>query len=330
MKNADYSEQHDSLSRRNFLAGVGVLTAGGVVATSLLPNQASADEIKPEETDPAAVGRVFDGMDLAIGRVVHNQDICSGCRLCECVCSVYHEGVASPSLSRIRAFKNVMDACITDIKTCKQCAGAECVAACPNDAMSVDSETGARIIDEKACVGCQVCLYACPVEPSRIKYNEKKNICFKCNLCDGEPQCVKFCPTGALTASWVEVEDASAENELYEMNFTGDAMAWTHIETSTLILDESGSGITLDGVLWTSHATQFNVILCVYEVTADFYDTKGELLGSSDNSGHIEIPEMSSGEFALTWATSNTMGDIGKIVIKAESTTVTNTPEQEG
>jgi Fe-S-cluster-containing dehydrogenase component len=274
--------------------------------------------------------KVFDGIPLSIGRVVHDQAICSGCRTCEIVCSVYNEGVASSSLSRVQWSKRVMDATITDIMTCKHCAGPECVAVCPNKACHVDAETGARVIDENICVGCLLCLNACPVEPKRIRYNPAKNVCFKCNLCGGDPQCVKLCPTGALTSSWIKQEDSAAEDSFYEINLSGDAAPFAHLEKPMLSLTETASGLALDGVLWTSHATQFNVILAVFDITADFYGPGGALLGSSDNTGHIEIPEMSSGEFHLEWATSNKIADIGKIVINVAGTSVTNAPGQEG
>lgn len=314
------------------MTGVGAIAAGGALATAVLPKYAYAEEMTAEEIAAAAEAgektKVFEGAELAMGRVEQDQDLCSGCRTCEIVCSIYHEGIASSSLSRIQWKKHVMDACITDIMTCKQCAGPECMTVCPTGALSIDEETGARIIKEETCVGCQLCLNACPVVPSRIRYNAEKNTCFKCDLCDGDPQCVKFCPTGALVSSWIEIEEGSEENKLYEIQLEGEAKTWTHVETATLVLEETGSGLNLEGIVWTSHATQFNIILAVFEITADFYGTDGTLLGSSDNAEHIEIPEMSSGEFTLTWATPTTIADLGKVVIKVNGDVVTNAPEQ--
>jgi len=327
LKTENLNESTDSLSRRSFLTGAGTLAAGGVVASTLIPTLAYAEEAqsgKTEDTDESEETKIFDGVELSIGRVIHDQGICSGCRTCEIVCSVYHEGVASSSLSRIQWNKRVMDACITDIMICKHCSGAECVAVCPNGSLSVDPETGARVINEKECVGCQLCLNACPVSPSMIRYNAKKNVCFKCNLCEGDPQCVKHCPTGALAASWVEADDSSKEDELYEISLTGEAKTFAHLETATIVLSETGSAIVVDGVLWTSHATHSSIILAVFDVKADFYSTDGTLLGSSDNTVHIEIPEMSSGEFSLTWTTSKKISDLGKIAIEANGEVVRN------
>lgn len=328
MKDANQGEQKYSLSRRGFLSGAGVI-AGGVAASTLVPTTAYAEEAEAVE-GPKEV-RIFDGVDLAIGRVVHDPDICSGCRTCEIVCSVYHEGAASSTLSRIQWDKDVLGACITDIMACKQCAGAECVAVCPNGALHVDAETGARVIDEAVCVGCQLCLNACPVEPKRIRYNREKNVCFKCNLCDGDPQCVKFCPTGSLTSSWVELEKVVEEESIFEVNLVvgeDDARLYTHVESSSLFLNETATGLEAGGIVWTSHATSSNIYLAVFDLTADFYDMNGSLLGSSDEGFHFEIAEMSSSEFLLSWTTSYKAADLGKVVLNISSMNQRNAPTE--
>lgn len=74
-----------------------------------------------------------------------------------------------------------------------------CLLACPTDAFHVDEAAGAKVIEEEKCSGCMLCMTACPATPKRIRYNAGKKVCLKCDLCGGDPQCVKFCPTGALT-----------------------------------------------------------------------------------------------------------------------------------
>lgn len=320
------------LSRRGFLTGAGVLAAAGVAASAAMPSKAHADEAlasNAAKTIEEADGKkVFDGVQLARGRVVHNSALCSGCRTCEIVCATYHEGVASSMLSRMFVRKDVMNACTTDILTCKHCAGPECVAACPTGALSVDPETGARVIDGEQCVGCQICMNACPVEPPRIRYNPEKNVCFKCDLCGGEPQCVKFCPMGALTASW-EASDAAAEElSLFEVVLEGSSKTFTHCELNTLKLEEVESGLAIHGVVWTSHATQFNIVLANILVTADLY-AGDELVGSSDAPAAINIPEMSSSQFTLNCTTSAKFDDITRVVVTVAGENVTNAPTEE-
>ena len=320
----------EGLSRRNFLTGAGVV-AGAAAAATLLPKMAYAEEAAQAQPLPGDSNgkQLWDGTQLALGRVVHNPDICSGCRTCEIVCSTYHEGVASSYRSRLQWRKNVMDACITDIYNCRQCAGPECVAVCPTGALHIDADTGARVIDEEACVGCQLCLGACPVTPSMIRYDANTNTCFKCDLCGGDPQCVKFCPTGALQSSW-DIQSAEEEDDgFWEIDITGDAKTFAHVEKPTLVLTDATGGIQFDGIVWTSHATQFNIIMATFDATAEAFDKNGNSVGVSDGSAHMEIPEMQSAEFTLNIPTSAKVADLGHVVLHIESAYVTNAPGQE-
>ena len=132
-------------------------------------------------------------------RIFVNPDICAGCNTCEAVCSLYKEGVSSPHLSRIQVLKDPLDGYISEPAPCMQCDVPWCLLACPADAFHVDEATGAKVLDEEKCSGCMLCMTACPASPKRIRYNADKKVCLKCDLCGGDPQCVRFCPTGALT-----------------------------------------------------------------------------------------------------------------------------------
>ena len=74
--------------------------------------------------------------------------------------------------------------------------------ACPVDAISIDSKTGAKVVSETLCVGCKVCTIACPF--GTINYNTVTTKVDKCDLCDGDPACVHACPTPAL--SYIDAE----------------------------------------------------------------------------------------------------------------------------
>jgi Fe-S-cluster-containing hydrogenase component 2 len=87
-------------------------------------------------------------------------------------------------------------------KVCLQCVDPPCLKACPVGALRVDRSKGtyARIIDERTCIGCQECAKACHqyFRPSRSKFDPQRKKAIKCHLCFGDPECVKFCPAGAL------------------------------------------------------------------------------------------------------------------------------------
>jgi anaerobic carbon-monoxide dehydrogenase iron sulfur subunit len=120
---------------------------------------------------------------------------CTGCRTCEMACSQFHEGKSSPVLSRTRVVK--FDARGENHPTiCNHCSKPQCLSACKVGAMSIDSNTGAVIVNEALCNGCRVCLASCP--HSQVSFHPEKKVAFKCDLCNGHPQCARFCPTGAI------------------------------------------------------------------------------------------------------------------------------------
>ena len=138
-------------------------------------------------------------LQQAIGHVSRNVETCAGCRTCEAVCSLSHEGVVSPALARTWIVDYILEGRRIEGYTCNQCKGPECWYACPPKALSIDKATGARVIDPEKCIGCKLCMEACPQYPNTpIRYDAEREICIKCDLCGGDPLCVKFCPEGSL------------------------------------------------------------------------------------------------------------------------------------
>jgi len=80
--------------------------------------------------------------------------------------------------------------------TCLQCETALCLEVCPTKGLVRDPKTNAVVVDEAACVGCKMCVAACPF--GNIHFENKRQVAAKCNLCNGDPQCVKNCMSGAL------------------------------------------------------------------------------------------------------------------------------------
>jgi Fe-S-cluster-containing hydrogenase component 2 len=123
-------------------------------------------------------------------------DLCTGCKSCEMACSLSHEGVASPSLSRIqvRAWGEIA---VSMPIVCQHCTDAPCITICPTRARKRVPETQAVITDPLWCVGCKSCIYACPYAAPVIHPAQHKTM--TCDLCGGEPLCVKVCTVGALS-----------------------------------------------------------------------------------------------------------------------------------
>lgn len=132
-------------------------------------------------------------------------ELCTGCRDCELVCSLKHEGVFNPQKSRIRVIRDVFQGVELPV-VCMQCVDAPCMNSCRVEAISVDDH-GAKIIDYEKCIGCRRCIIVCPLGSNFLHPETGKPI--KCDLCNGAPECVKFCSTGALR--YVDAEEINRE-----------------------------------------------------------------------------------------------------------------------
>ena len=125
---------------------------------------------------------------------IHPQK-CNGCGLCELACSLSHLGYIDTSLSRIRVLAwHAEDVFLPNC--CQQCAEAPCMTVCPKDAMVWDDHGGRVRVDYDRCVSCRTCMAACPY--GAIGFDDARQMIFKCDVCNGNPQCVHFCEPGAL------------------------------------------------------------------------------------------------------------------------------------
>ncbi len=128
-----------------------------------------------------------------VKRIQIQKEKCNGCRICELRCSFHHDLVYSPTISRINVYKEEIEG-ITIPKTCVICG--KCIESCPEAAISKNEMTGAIEINEEKCTGCQECVLACPY--GVMKIHPIRNVAMTCDLCSGNPQCVKYCPEEAL------------------------------------------------------------------------------------------------------------------------------------
>ena len=136
-------------------------------------------------------------------RIIIHPEKCTGCRLCESVCVLYRERVNDLSRSRIRIVKKHSIGFSTPV-VCFQCKSPPCAEVCPASAIKKDPADVVKI-DENLCFGCEACVSACPFGVMMV-FGEK---IVKCDLCEGDPQCVKYCATEAIV--YGEVEQISRE-----------------------------------------------------------------------------------------------------------------------
>lgn len=124
--------------------------------------------------------------------------VCTGCRECEVVCSLYHFGECNPERSAIRVVRSEKDGLVESLLlVCQQCEQASCIEACPDEALLRESDTGVISIDEENCSGCGDCIDACPA--GCIFMDEQRDVAICCDLCGGKPQCVVLCHSSCLS-----------------------------------------------------------------------------------------------------------------------------------
>ena len=123
-------------------------------------------------------------------RLVVESTRCTGCNSCMLTCSFVHEGLFDLEKTRIWVKKDAERAdCAPNV--CIQCEEAPCIASCPVNALSRDEKTGVILVDREGCNGCQECVPACPY--GGIGFDGTDRVLLICDLCGGDPACVKFC-----------------------------------------------------------------------------------------------------------------------------------------
>ena len=128
-------------------------------------------------------------------KLVIDSEKCTGCRICEMACAVNHTGAVNPLRARIRILKWEWEGRYVPSQ-CRQCASPACQAACPVDAIYRDDILDRVMIDYDKCIGCRACIDACPF--GMIGFDPVDQQVIKCDLCGGDPQCVRFCDTKAI------------------------------------------------------------------------------------------------------------------------------------
>jgi len=186
-------------SRRDFVIGAVVGTAAGAgIMAALLRKSASP----PSDSSGGSVFQTNRAARITtLSYIAVDHARCTGCGTCEAECALLRENTFDAWRSRIRIhhFEPSLD--IAAI--CSSCSDAPCVAACPKEAgaLTRDPLTGAIILNEVKCIGCRACLRACAKDRSdviRMSRDEKKALGI-CDLCGGDPACVKACPEQCLS-----------------------------------------------------------------------------------------------------------------------------------
>jgi TPP-dependent indolepyruvate ferredoxin oxidoreductase alpha subunit len=172
-----------------------VLASLGFCEKTELQNKLDLPQ-RPPVLCPGCPHRAFYYALNTVNQFVYcNPKKCNGCVVCEYACSMEKEETFNPVKSRIRAVR--LDTISNIAMTCRTCNDAPCVAACPNDALIQSTVDKTIIVNEKRCKGCGWCIEACEYGAITLHPITKKAIV--CDMCNGEPACVQWCPESALS-----------------------------------------------------------------------------------------------------------------------------------
>ena len=115
---------------------------------------------------------------------------CSGCRICQVVCSLENYGEVNPAKAAIEIAGEFPSPGRYNVRLCDQCG--DCEEVCPVDA--IYKKDGIYKIDEEECIECFECVEICPRD---IMFTHEEEVPIKCINCG---ECVEICPRDVL--SW--------------------------------------------------------------------------------------------------------------------------------
>lgn len=117
---------------------------------------------------------------------------CTGCRQCSIACALSKLGECNPKKGAITVLRDEFERYEIQF-VCLQCEDPECVSVCMKKAITKGDDGIVRVDTEK-CIGCRMCVIACPYGA----ITSFEGTIIKCDLCDGDPVCIKYCSTDAL------------------------------------------------------------------------------------------------------------------------------------
>jgi Fe-S-cluster-containing dehydrogenase component len=140
--------------------------------------------------------------------IAFDADGCINCRICEDMCSYRFAGVFKPAVSAIRLQRAGRFLKI-EAHVCNLCEGLGeqmCVSVCPTEALFLEDLSEGQVVkfDHDQCITCMACVDECPEEA--VAFDGDNGHFNICDLCAGDPLCVKWCPENVLWVEGVVVE----------------------------------------------------------------------------------------------------------------------------
>ncbi len=133
-----------------------------------------------------------------------DQRTCIGCHACTVACKTEHDIPVGQFRTWVKYVEKGEFPTTTRemaVLRCNHCTDAPCVKGCPTQALFIRPD-GIVDFDNELCIGCKMCMQACPYDA--IYIDENTHTAAKCNFCAHridqglEPACVQVCPTESI------------------------------------------------------------------------------------------------------------------------------------
>ncbi|EKD38359.1 MAG: 4Fe-4S ferredoxin iron-sulfur binding protein [uncultured bacterium] len=148
-------------------------------------------------------------------------ELCIGCRACQVACKSWNQ-LPGTKTTNNGTYQNPPDLASTAFnliqynevpsqenpvrwlfvsRRCMHCEDAGCMKICPSAGALYRTAEGSVALNHDKCIGCKLCVNACPFDVPRYDAENKMSKCHQCSDRTSAgllPSCVKTCATGAL------------------------------------------------------------------------------------------------------------------------------------
>ncbi|AJC12335.1 molybdopterin oxidoreductase [Berryella intestinalis] len=156
---------------------------------------------------------------------------CVGCRTCTIACKM--ENSVPEGIQHMRVLNDQGDT-VYDVPSgsypalsfewtpvpCMHCDSSPCLPVCPTGATS-KRDDGIVLVDEEKCIGCRMCMEACPYDAR--SFDESSKTVVKCSLCAhrldaglSSTMCQLCCPNRAIVVGDLDDPDSAVSRTIRE------------------------------------------------------------------------------------------------------------------
>jgi carbon-monoxide dehydrogenase iron sulfur subunit len=126
-------------------------------------------------------------------KLILNEEKCTGCKICELICSATHQGVFNTKKTHIKIIVGTMKTTRKrQLKSCTLCLS--CTKNCLTGAITFNNKW--LVVNSELCTNCGQCVDVCPEGVIFLNNDGKVEVP---DFCQGNPSCIEWCPHQAIS-----------------------------------------------------------------------------------------------------------------------------------